>query len=137
MIGLQVDLSDQEGDGGGGFFGPRLPIQICLTSLRSFFLDIILRCDTNLLCLPAVTLSYVERSVESLYSARRCRFSKPTAGQQRIIPRAAYPGTITKHIRSPTVPTLCVNTSMSMIRMQCVVQMNCLLNWLSHSEGPC
>jgi hypothetical protein len=25
-----IDLSDQEGDGGGGFFGPKLPIQICL-----------------------------------------------------------------------------------------------------------
>jgi hypothetical protein len=30
-----IDLSDQEGDGGGGFFGPKLPIQICLTSCVS------------------------------------------------------------------------------------------------------
>jgi hypothetical protein len=29
---LQIDLSDQEGDGHGGFFGPTLPRQICLTS---------------------------------------------------------------------------------------------------------
>ena len=34
--GLQVDLSDQEGDGPGGFFEPRLPTDTDLSDLTSF-----------------------------------------------------------------------------------------------------